>query len=311
MQRGNTHRKREMDKLRFLGIGIMAMAVSLGWSGCAAIRKADVSKLNDFDTLRIVTWNVQALFDGQESGTEYDDYRISTGWTAEKYEARLTALSQALGQIPGKIPDILCLMEIENLQVLESLVKGALSKQGYNWMFFGSNPGAALGIGIISRFPFEQTIMHSITCNGETVPRPVLEARIQIQDKPLVFFVCHWKSKREGAGNTEASRRASARIIQRRLRELNLENPALPVIIAGDLNENHDEFYRSNGLAISALMPDVPTAAELADFSLAADFLVLTHKKPPESDYFAAEIGVLYSPWDHELQDGSYHYKNA
>jgi hypothetical protein len=171
---------------------------------------------------------------------------------------------------------------------------------------------------MISRFPFEQTTLHSITCNGETIPRPLLEVRFRIEDTPLVCFVCHWKSKQGGADDTESLRKAAAQILLRRLQEIQEEDPALPVVIMGDLNENHDEFYRKDGLVISALLPDDPRAAELADYTSDAsakgvqkDFLILSQQKPPQSVYFASEAVVLYSPWGQELQEGSYMYQNS
>jgi hypothetical protein len=85
----------------------------------------------------------------------------------------------------------------------------------------------------------------------------------------------------------------------------------------GDLNENHDEFYRQAGAFISALTPDDPGAAELAGFSAdthdgdQTDFLVLSREKPPVSAYFGPEAMALYSPWENELADGTYYYKKA
>ena len=100
-------------------------------------------------------------------------------------------------------------------------------------------------------------------------------------------------------------------------------DPHLPVIIMGDLNENHDEFYRRNGNAISALLPDDPRAAEFAGLygldddnpvlmsELQKDFIVISKNKPPAARYFPENVLTLYSPWAFELEDGSYYYKNT
>jgi endonuclease/exonuclease/phosphatase family metal-dependent hydrolase len=254
---------------------------------------------------------VQALFDGDEGGGEYDDYRSASGWTGEKYTARLTMLSQAIDQLAEGPPDILALQEIENPRILEDLAGGNLSKRGYQWAFFGGAPEESLGIGVLSRFPFVQTKVHALTRIKETTPRPVLEIWLQPEDTPLVLFVCHWKSKVGGADTTEPLRRASAQILLRRIREA---VPQAPIIIMGDLNENHDEFYR-DGSILRALLPDDPGAAELAGLSETAfagpDFLILSGEKPPVAEFFDPEIPAFYSPWGRELQKGSYHYKNA
>jgi endonuclease/exonuclease/phosphatase family metal-dependent hydrolase len=264
-------------------------------------------------SLRILTWNVQALFDGDGGGGEYEEYSAAAGWTGEKYSARLLMLSQAIDQVDEGPPDILALQEIENPRILEDLARGMLSKQGYQWTFFGGNPDGYLGIGVLSRFPFIQTKTHAVTHIKETAPRPVLEIWLQPEDVPLVLFVCHWKSKLGGAEATEVLRRASAQILLRRIREIGDAYPRTPIIIMGDLNENHDEFYR-DGSILSALLPDDPDAAELAgltgtDFT-GPDFLILSGEKPPEAEYFDLRVPAFYSPWGRELQKGSYHYKN-
>ncbi|MDR2535042.1 MAG: endonuclease/exonuclease/phosphatase family protein [Treponema sp.] len=288
---------------------IVIVLVLLSVGSCEMLEKSKDPGTEYTETLRIGTWNVQTLFDGEETGTEYAEYRSSAGWTDEKYRARLNAVAHAVNKLPEKTPDILGLIEIENLQILEHLVQGPLAKQGYNWLFFGNNPGASLGIGVASRFPFEETMVHSITSNGETTPRPILEIRLQIKGNLLICLVCHWKSK-AGGGDTESLRKASARVILRRLRELKQEAPDIPVIIMGDLNENPDEFYRKADSTLSALVPDDPSAVERTGSSAQMDFLILSQNKPPKPEYFGTEALVLYSPWEKELEEGSYYYKD-
>jgi endonuclease/exonuclease/phosphatase family metal-dependent hydrolase len=198
------------------------------------------------------------------------------------------------------------------------LAEEALPKHGYNWTFFARNPGASLGIGVLSRFPLAKTTAHSIFNNSEAAPRPVLELWMSPGGMDLVIFVCHWKSKLGGDEATEELRRASARVLIRRIGEIEGEKPGTPVIIMGDLNENHDEFYRKAGRVISALLPDDPKAAELADSAendaetggRGRDFLLISRQKPPVAEYFDSETEIFYSPWGNELQQGSYNYKN-
>jgi endonuclease/exonuclease/phosphatase family metal-dependent hydrolase len=286
-------------------------------AGCEDFSTAGAPAGAEGRSLSIATWNIQALFDGEESGTEYDDYRSDAGWSEEKYAARLTTLAQAIGTMDEGTPDILALQELEKGAILEALVKGPLAKEGYRQTFFANNQGSPLGLGVLSRFPLVQTKAHSINCNGETSPRPIIELWLQPNDKPLVLFICHWKSKLGGDDVTETLRRASARILFRRVREIEEQYPATPVVIMGDLNENYDEFYRQAGTFVSALLPDDPRAAELAGLGQGVggeeaplDFLILSQEKPPRAEYFPQPTLVLYSPWGNELQRGSYSYKN-
>ena len=262
---------------------------------------------NKINELNIVLWNVQNLFDGNDNETKYNEYRSSSGWSDEKYKARLQSIAQAIEKMSEESPDIIGLVEVENLQVLEDISQIYLSKYKYLHTFFGKNPDAPLGIGFLSKFPFEDVKLHSITNNGETVPRPILEVKLYIEEKPLVFFICHWKSKREGDDKTETLRRNSARIIIRRIQELQEEDPNIPIIVMGDLNENHDEFFRRGNSVVTALMPDDPIALDRA--GLQKDFLVLSYKKPPLPEYFQENTITFYSPWYHG-SGGSYNYKD-
>ena len=272
------------------------------------------------DQFTAVIWNTQTMFDGEDEGNEYAEFRAASGWNKEKYEARLLSMAEAItrmrplvegGSAKTTVPDFIGLLELENSRVLEDLAKGPLSKQGYAETFFGNLPGASLGLGVLSRFPFTATRVHSIIVNGEIDPRPILEVHVEPWGNPLIFFVCHWKSKIGGDDATETLRRSSARVIQRRLRELQIEKPGVPVIVMWDLNENHDEFQRRQGQVITALLSDDPEAAKLIEAEKTnGDYLILSKEKPPQARYLDTSIPALYTPWENELSDGSYYYKN-
>ncbi|MDR2740160.1 MAG: endonuclease/exonuclease/phosphatase family protein [Treponema sp.] len=285
--------------------------------GCSL--SAGVESGSPQGSLKVVTWNVQALFDGSQTGTEYSEYLNEAGWAEEKFSARVNAISRAIDRIVEGVPDILALEEIENPQCLEAIARGELSKYGYGWTYFSKNKGASLGLGVLSRIPFVDTRVHGIVWDQETAPRPVLELWLQPEDTPLVLFVCHWKSKLGGEDNTENLRRASARLILRRIREIHSKHPDMPTVIMGDLNENYDEFYRRGKRILSALLPDDPDAAGFIDTvpvgsEYAAgnreDFLILSEAKPPAVGYFDTSLPAFYSPWGQELRNGSYYYKN-
>jgi endonuclease/exonuclease/phosphatase family metal-dependent hydrolase len=272
-------------------------------AGCSFSPSAASDESEDFT---VVVWNIQALFDGIENGNEYYEYTEGAGWTPEKYQARILAVSQAITQMGSSrgVPDLIGFVEVENQGVLDDLSRGILSKHAYNWTAFANLSGSSLGLGVLSRYPVKSVVAHSITMEKDSAPRPVLEVRVEPQGKPLVFFLCHWKSKL--GKDTEELRQASARVVQRRLLEITSAEADTPVIVMGDLNENHDEFYRLK--ALCALLPDDKDAAKLVS-SGRKDYLVLSGEKPPRSAFFPGEAEPLYSPWMAELNDGSYYYK--
>ena len=302
-------------KARFLMIIILMLVFSLIFPACTDNWGNNQRNTKYEGEFTAMVWNVQNLFDGEETGTEYADFREANGWTREKYQARLLSISQAiLGIMPGikpgsktgvkpQVPDIIGLLEVENSNILADLAQGHLSEHGFVETFFGRVPGMATGAGVLSRLPLAEAIVHSITVNGETSQRPMLEVHVEAGGELLVFFLCHWKSKLGGDDATEYLRRASSRIVNRRVLELREEKPGVPVIIMGDLNINHDEFFRRGSSVITALMPDneVAAATALPGYLLpgyllprALDFLVLSNEKPPRTEYFDTSVPALY-----------------
>ena len=307
-----------MNKLMFgsrlfcrAGFLVLA-AVFLVSSGCS-ISESRAEEERAVRFLNIMTWNVHNLFDGKDDGYEYAEFLESTGWSAEKYTGRVNAVCAAIETVKPR-PDVILFQEIESLKVLEDIALSA--SRGYFWKHFANNPGAALGLGILSRLPLLDARVHSITADGDTAPRPVLEARIEMEGKAFVIFTCHWKSKAGGGDTSENIRRVSARVILRRIRELRDNEPELGVIIAGDLNENHDEFYRQGGGVISALLPDDPYCAGLTgcaggeDASRQKDFIVISKNTPPAPVHFPKDSVVLFSPWLRDIENGTYFYRN-
>ncbi|MFA6505167.1 MAG: endonuclease/exonuclease/phosphatase family protein [Treponemataceae bacterium] len=264
------------------------------------------------DRLTVATWNVQALFDGRDDGTEYADYSGSSGWTDEKYRERLKKIGQAVALMAEGGPDVLVLIETENATVAEDLAAGPLSGLGYGWSARAKNAGAALGLSVYSRYPIVKTLVHGVNARGEEAPRPVLEVRVDTGSAPLVVIACHWKSKLGGDDATEYLRRASGAVVSRRLAQLEKEEPGIDVVVVGDLNENVDEFGRRGGQTVTALLPDSPDASRAA----AADtdgvemrpFLIISQKKPPVAEH-VRNCAAVYSPWPFSSWTGSYAYR--
>jgi len=318
----------------------MLLVLAAGYVGCEVSSEWAQRSARD-NSIAIMTWNVQLLFDMVEEGMGFRDFQESGGWTREKYMGRLNVIARAIGEMERK-PDIIALQEVGSAQVIADLAD-ALSAHRYNWAHFARLPGMAMGVGLLSRYPLEGARAHAIDIDGDIIPRPILEARVNMPGRApqafaegadslgmdgfsLALFVCHWKSKRGGAAETESTRRAAARVVLRRMRELAQTNPSLPVIVVGDLNVTHDEFARSGGAYLKALMPDDPGAAEFAIAyffggasaddappanELQRDFLVVSHSKPPEARHFPEGVLALYSPWTVEKEGGSFLFRNS
>ena len=212
-------------------LGLWLCVVGLG--ACTVLEPDD-------ESLHLLFYNVENLFDAVPDGTEYDEFTPAEGWDAADVTARLERLGAALESI-RPAPDIVTIAEIENRGLLDELFDRYFVDVPYPYRVFSRNPGGATGIALASRYPIKGVRTLQARAGAYPPLRPVLEVRIELPKTELVVFVSHWKSKRGGARATETLRRASARLIASRLTELVRAEPNVPIVVCGDLNENPRE----------------------------------------------------------------------
>ena len=256
--------------------------------------------------ISVVSYNVHNLFDVEESGKEYTEFRPSKGkWTKELYAKRLAnvveavrSLSEENGRGSGRTanPDILCVQEIENQRVLSDL--GERFNSYRYWAISGPDE-SIIHCGVLSRFPIVTMRTHSVMDAWGFGPmRDILEVELKLDDThPMVLFVCHWKSKSDGEQDTEPGRRAAAALLARRIEVLRSTRSSLPIVVCGDFNESPDEYIRISRCYPTAIMPydivNPPSAAEGKPLLVSADWEELEEGEKP----------VLYNPWS-EIADG-------
>ena len=266
--------------------------------------------------IRIVSYNVHNLFDAEENGNEYPEFKPSKGkWTKELYAKRLANVVEAVrslsvgrdaGSAQARDPDILCVQEIENEKVLADLAEH-FHKGAYRYWAISGPKDSVIHTGVLSRFPVTAMHTHSVMDAWGFGPlRDILEIELDTSGatsdaERLLLLICHWKSKREGEQETESARRAAAALLARRIREIESERPDLPVIVCGDFNESPDEYLRIQRRYTTALMPfesgSPPAASEGEPLWISQSFL-----QPAGSISDASRI-TLYSPWA-EKPDG-------
>jgi len=257
--------------------------------------------------ITIMSWNVENLFDGNDDGTEYREFDPGGGdWDTARYHTRLSAVGRVITEFMDPVPDIICLQEIEHEGVVEDLLKWNLKQYGFKYSAVTDDPGSAIQMGIVSRFPITRVKVHNAILAGNLGYhlRPVLEVEILLGDESVIVLNNHWKSRIGGPNATETARIASAQIVKRIAARNFIENPGTLIICAGDLNENANEYKRTGELYATALMP-YSDHEEESSLSLRVTGL-------PDST--SDELGVLYNPWlDYEgvfAAEGSYFFRN-
>lgn len=202
-----------------------------------------ISYLNP-NKISVATWNVQTVFDADFSGDEYSEYASSkSGWSAEKYYARLLRLADALEAIDA---DIIALEEVENLNVVHDIANVMPYMNKLRYAAFARQPGSALGMLVLSRWPVTEAFAYQIQL-PQTKPetlRPLFEVHVKIHKKNVVLLVNHWKSKASGGAAGGILRQCQQALLTSRISELKCgENCENSLIVAlGDFNQKTEEF---------------------------------------------------------------------
>lgn len=183
--------------------------------------------------VKIASYNVENLFDMNDDGTEYEQYipNTSWGWNEEIHRIKLRNTAQVIKDIGA---DVIGLQEIESETALKEL-KTELNRQGlyYPHYAFARAKNTTVAVALLSRYPIVSALSRSV--GSHRAYRDILEVKLNINGKDLRVFVNHWKSK----SGPESMRIQSAKVLKKRLEELNEDEP---YVLMGDFNSHHEEY---------------------------------------------------------------------
>ena len=172
---------------------------------------------------------MENFFDLKKQGTEYREFRpYSKYWDREAFNNKIKNITKVIKDLNC---DIVALQEIESEIALKSLMKNLKS---YRYYKFLKNRNSAIGLALISRYPIVKT--KKIVVNRyDKYSRYILKATILIENKKLIVYVNHWRSKRA----KESKRIIYATALKDDIKLLPKNSD---YIILGDLNSNYDEY---------------------------------------------------------------------
>lgn len=182
--------------------------------------------------IKIVSYNVQNLFDTVHSGTEYPDYvpGAKHGWNKKMALTKASNIARVLADVNA---EVILLQEVENERAL-ALLQTALSERGSHYPFraVAASKPTTVKCAALSRLPIHRKKEISVGTSGD---RNILELQIDVDASPLTVFINHWKSRR----HPESRRLPYARALKARLDQL---PPGDDYLLAGDFNACHDAF---------------------------------------------------------------------
>ncbi len=201
----------------------------------------------------VAFYNLENLFDTINDPKTFDDDRTPLGkdkWTSSRYKEKLKNLSKALSEIGYKTinssPDIIGVCEVENIQVLQDLVKeSSLQNKNYGIIHFDSPDERGIDVALLyKKEVFSPTSFksHRLLLFKENEFRDYTRDQLIVggllDDEEFYFIVNHWPSRSGGEARSKPNRLAAAKLNKRIIDSVLKLNVNAKIISMGDFNDD-------------------------------------------------------------------------
>ncbi len=185
------------------------------------------------DTLRIVSYNVENLFD------DVDDPHRNDEDTPPKSAADMVKLAAALSQADG---DVVTLQEVENIEMLDSFLDTYLPGQYPYRALVEGNDVRGIDVAVVSKYPITEVVSHRH--NRFPLPdgkktflrRDLLRADVAVDGQTFSVYTTHFKAQ-AGGQRADEVRLAEAKEVRRIIEEEMQAFPGRRYVLTGDFND--------------------------------------------------------------------------
>ena len=209
-------------------------------------------QLNLSDSIRVMFYNVENLFDTKDDTTVDDNEFLPSGlrnWTLKRYNNKLNSIFKTIAGAGNWIPpEIIGLAEIENEGVLKDLLeKTFLAKYDYGIIHEESPDLRGIDVSMIYRKDIVQIIdqkswIPENYTQKEYSSRSVLYAKCIIKTDTIHLIVNHWPSRIGGELNKTELRSDIAIMVRTKSDSILARNGGkAKIIIMGDFNCEWDD----------------------------------------------------------------------
>ncbi len=199
----------------------------------------------------VAQYNVENLFDTIDNPHKNDSEFLPNGrkqWTSERYWAKQKNIAKVISSIdPKHFPDIISLVEIEDIVVLRDLIKQkSLSKVNYKIVHHEGPDARGIDCALLynpKTFKLISTQFFKVTMpdNKHFKTREILYAKGITKSKDeLHIFVNHWPSRRGGEEKSRPKRNLAASVLRHAVDSIFKAEPQAKIIILGDFNDETD-----------------------------------------------------------------------
>ncbi len=181
-----------------------------------------------------------------------DDFteNSSKNWSPAKFNQKLGNLAKVISELGRKYthdnPAIVGLIEVENRQVIEELLKQPLlAKSNYGIVHYNSYDARGIDIAIIyqkSRFKVTEQYKKEIKIFGDSgyrsYTRDVVVVKGYLDGEHVAFFMNHWPSRSGGEAATLPRRIVAATTLKQEMDKARAEDPGIKLFAMGDFNDD-------------------------------------------------------------------------
>ena len=222
------------------------------------------------DSLRIMFWNVENLFDCKHDSLKQDQEFLPEAlrhWHYGRYKKKLADVARTIAAVgEWKPPVLVGLCEVENDSVLRNLTRySPLKKYGYRYVMTNSPDNRGIDVALLYQRGHFKLINHRsirIPClhAKERPTRDILHVTgVTLNLDTLHVFVVHTPSRSGGQKASEPRRLQVAQIIKDATDSLFQTSPDSKIIIMGDFNDY--PHNKSIAMVLGATAPIPPLKA--------------------------------------------------
>lgn len=199
-------------------------------------------------------WNDESLKGKKviriQSGSDEFTPKSAKNYNTKIYKTKLANEAKVISEMgrsyTGTAPVVVGLIEVENRQVIEDLIKEpAIAKFDYGIVHYNSYDYRGIDVGFIyqkRRFTPSKSWKKEVKIYGDDgkreYTRDILIMTGFLDNEKVAFFLNHWPSRRGGEAISLPKRNAAAATLKQQMDSLRALDPSTKMFAMGDFNDD-------------------------------------------------------------------------
>ncbi|SEM58539.1 Endonuclease/Exonuclease/phosphatase family protein [Chryseobacterium taichungense] len=199
-------------------------------------------------------WSDGALIDKKviryQTGSDEFTPKSAKNYNTKVYKTKLAneakVISEMGAQYTKTAPAVVGLIEVENRQVIEDLIKEpALKKYDYGIIHYNSYDYRGIDVALIyhkRRFTPTNSLKKELKIFGDNgkreYTRDILVVTGFLDNEKVAFFMNHWPSRRGGEAVSLPKRNAAAALLKQQMDSVRAADPDTKLFAMGDFNDD-------------------------------------------------------------------------